>query len=250
MVNVIHRRMATLAAFSALTGGGIALTRTAWHDWGRMHLSGPVAADEVVALLATGCAAAVALWLALGMVVSAAVLLAGCRLPLFVPATLHRGVALALGVSLAAVALPAAAHPVPTQPTVVSSSATSVSVDSPLGTDSTWTVAGAASAQSALSEHTPIDPGWTPTPPTAPARTMALPPDPLLVSTPRAVDAVEQLAVRRGDTLWDLAARHLGADATDAEIATEWPRWHEANRDTIGSDPDLLLPGQLLLPPH
>ena len=43
--------------------------------------------------------------------------------------------------------------------------------------------------------------------------------------------------------------RHLGPDASDAEVAAEWPRWHEANRDVIGHDPDLLLPGQVLQAP-
>lgn len=55
--------------------------------------------------------------------------------------------------------------------------------------------------------------------------------------------------VRRGDTLWDIAARHLGPDATPAQIAAEWPRWHAANRAVIGSDPGLIRPGQVLTPP-
>ena len=53
----------------------------------------------------------------------------------------------------------------------------------------------------------------------------------------------------RGDSLWAIAARHLGPGATDAEVAREWPRWYAANRDTIGADPDLLLPGQVLRVP-
>jgi nucleoid-associated protein YgaU len=56
--------------------------------------------------------------------------------------------------------------------------------------------------------------------------------------------------VRRGDTLWDVVRHHLGPDATDAEVAAEWPRWHAANRDVIGADPDLLLPGQVLHAPE
>lgn len=61
--------------------------------------------------------------------------------------------------------------------------------------------------------------------------------------------ASEPLVVRRGDTLWDLAARCLGPDATDEEIATEWPRWYAVNRDVVGPDPDHILPGQQLVPP-
>ncbi|HET9658553.1 MAG TPA: LysM domain-containing protein, partial [Kineosporiaceae bacterium] len=59
----------------------------------------------------------------------------------------------------------------------------------------------------------------------------------------------EQVVVRRGDCLWDLAARRLGPMATAAEIAAESHRWYQANRGVIGPDPDLLRPGQLLRPP-
>jgi nucleoid-associated protein YgaU len=59
----------------------------------------------------------------------------------------------------------------------------------------------------------------------------------------------DEVVVRRGDTLWDIAARQLGPDASAADVAAEWPRWHRANREVIGSDPDLLLPGQRLVPP-
>jgi nucleoid-associated protein YgaU len=58
-----------------------------------------------------------------------------------------------------------------------------------------------------------------------------------------------EVVVHRGDSLWTIAARHLGPDATDADIAAEWPRWHAANRDTVGDDPDLILPGMILHPP-
>jgi LysM repeat protein len=57
------------------------------------------------------------------------------------------------------------------------------------------------------------------------------------------------VVVHRGDTLWDIAARHLGPDANNAQVAAEWPRWHAANRSTIGPDPNLILPGQRLRMP-
>jgi resuscitation-promoting factor RpfA len=59
----------------------------------------------------------------------------------------------------------------------------------------------------------------------------------------------DTIVVRRGDTLWSLASRHLGPGASDAEIATEWPRWFTMNRHVIGADPDHLLPGERLRPP-
>ncbi|GAB6936612.1 LysM peptidoglycan-binding domain-containing protein [Isoptericola variabilis] len=55
--------------------------------------------------------------------------------------------------------------------------------------------------------------------------------------------------VLRGDTLWDIAARSLGGSPTDAEVLREVTRWHAENRDVIGADPDLLLPGQILRAP-
>jgi len=50
--------------------------------------------------------------------------------------------------------------------------------------------------------------------------------------------------------LWSIAGRHLGPQATDAEIAAAWPRWYAANRDVIGADPNLLHPGQHLVAPQ
>lgn len=93
-------------------------------------------------------------------------------------------------------------------------------------------------------------PGWTPDrpasgrPPTAPSGVH------LVATVPLAGRAVaDEVVVRRGDTLWDIAARHLGPDATAAEIAVEWPRWHRANGEVIGPRPDHILPGQRLRPP-
>jgi nucleoid-associated protein YgaU len=57
------------------------------------------------------------------------------------------------------------------------------------------------------------------------------------------------VAVRAGDSLWAIAARALGPAASDVEIAAQWPRWYEANRNVIGADPNVLLPGQVLTPP-
>jgi nucleoid-associated protein YgaU len=59
----------------------------------------------------------------------------------------------------------------------------------------------------------------------------------------------DTVVVRRGDCLWDIAARRLGPDATDAQIAAEWPQWYATNRAVIGDRPDLLEPGQRLRPP-
>lgn len=86
-------------------------------------------------------------------------------------------------------------------------------------------------------------PGWLPT-----SHTPASPTDTIdLVSRGGGPDRV--VTVLRGDTLWAIAAAHLGPGAGAEEIAAEWPRWHQHNRAVIGADPDLIHPGQQLTPP-
>ena len=57
------------------------------------------------------------------------------------------------------------------------------------------------------------------------------------------------VTVRTGDSLWSLAADGLPAHAGDARIDRTWRTWYAANRPVVGPDPDLLLPGQRLVPP-
>ncbi len=61
--------------------------------------------------------------------------------------------------------------------------------------------------------------------------------------------AVAEVVVVSGDSLWSIAARHLGPGADAAEVAEAWPAWWDANRAVVGDDPDLLLPGQRLVVP-
>jgi nucleoid-associated protein YgaU len=92
--------------------------------------------------------------------------------------------------------------------------------------------------------------GWTPDRPATPRHTRPAGPVHLVTSPARARHpGVGEVVVHRGDSLWDLAARHLGPDASAADVAAEWPRWYAANRQVIGPDPDLLLPGERLVPP-
>jgi hypothetical protein len=57
-----------------------------------------------------------------------------------------------------------------------------------------------------------------------------------------------------GDCLWHIAAGHLldqlGRPPDHGEVAAAVQAWWSANADVIGPDPDLLLPGQVLLPPE
>ncbi|WP_346925338.1 LysM peptidoglycan-binding domain-containing protein [uncultured Arthrobacter sp.] len=58
------------------------------------------------------------------------------------------------------------------------------------------------------------------------------------------------VTVRPGDSLWTLSAARLGPFASDVDIALDWPRLYQANRDVIGANPHLLRPGQILrIPP-
>jgi hypothetical protein len=57
------------------------------------------------------------------------------------------------------------------------------------------------------------------------------------------------VVVAPGDTLWDIARRHLPAGASATDVAHAWPRWYAANRAVIGSDPSMLRPGTRLRSP-
>jgi hypothetical protein len=75
-------------------------------------------------------------------------------------------------------------------------------------------------------------PQWLPSRPPRPTESAPM------VSTARraSVDQDDEIVVRRGDTLWNLAERHLGPGTTDGAV--------------IGSDPDHLVPGERLRPPE
>lgn len=55
--------------------------------------------------------------------------------------------------------------------------------------------------------------------------------------------------VQEGDTLWDIAASALPDTASDQQIDAAWPHWYDTNSEVIGTDPNLLRPGQVLRPP-
>lgn len=120
-----------------------------------------------------------------------------------------------------------------------------------------WAVAGPGVSGPALPDPgwaAAPDPGWsaTPDPGWVPERPVVRPqPDLAALGARRSAPgpAVAEVVVRRGDSLWAVAARHLGPGATDAEIAAAWPRWYAANREVVGPDPDVLLPGQVLRAP-
>ena len=110
----------------------------------------------------------------------------------------------------------------------------------PLGADRH---AGTTAQQ--LPGHPDLQPQWQPQPPAAA-------PGPVVSAQLRAArepQADQDVVVRSGDTLWTIAARHLGPEASDVDVALEWPRWFDNNRAVIGSNPNALLPGQILKSP-
>ena len=60
----------------------------------------------------------------------------------------------------------------------------------------------------------------------------------------------EHVVVVPGDSLWSISEERLPPNATPQQVAIGVERIYALNRDRIGSDPDLIFPGQrLLLPP-
>ena len=56
------------------------------------------------------------------------------------------------------------------------------------------------------------------------------------------------ITVRSGDSLWSIAAAGLGSDADVADIDAAWRELYAVNRQAIGADPDLIVPGLDLQP--
>ena len=65
---------------------------------------------------------------------------------------------------------------------------------------------------------------------------------PAVVASPISSPTETAVEVAPGDTLWDIAARRLGAGAS-------WPAIYALNRDVIGPDPGVITPGQRLVLP-
>lgn len=124
-------------------------------------------------------------------------------------------------------------------------------------------VSGSATPTDAPNAARTSTPAWAPpsaAPTTAPSPAVTtigdVAPDALPVphgrpsaSAPHVTADGATVVVHRGDTLWDIAARHLPAGAGDAQVAAAWPAWYAANAATIGPDPDRILPGQVLVVP-
>jgi resuscitation-promoting factor RpfA len=122
-----------------------------------------------------------------------------------------------------------------------------VSVDRPLGAGPAADM-GRSGPAPALPLDRPAGP-FIALPPTPPSIVTPTAPAAIVAGVPHREAPREGYVVRRGDALWNIAARHLGPAASATDIAREWPRWYAANRSVIGPDPNLLRPGELLSPP-
>ncbi|MFC7491640.1 MULTISPECIES: LysM peptidoglycan-binding domain-containing protein [unclassified Knoellia] len=251
-----HLMARVVLAMGSLVVGGAAgwiLTRAWLSAHGSVTAPGPAASDELLALAAASIALAIVAWLGLSTVLEVLARLPGRvgRLAQgwsdrLTPVLARRVAAFVLGVGVGVAGGPtqAVAHPRPSS-----------------------TVASVADPGFVPSLPVP-DPGFGPTaaapgltPATRPAPTLPAPgftpaaprvrpqPDPGLVGGRPSPATGDEVVVHRGDTLWSIAARHLGPQASDAEIAAAWPRWFAQNRGLIGDDPDLILPGQILRAP-
>ena len=219
------------------------LTSTAALGWGTsgavaaVSAPGPAAFDDLLVLVAAGVAWTVLAWLTAGLLLclAAEARRTDGRLDrvarAVTPLAVRRLAALLLGLGLVGAPL-ALALPAQADRTVAAAAQLTGPTDPPA--------------------DVPALDRWTPDRPVAPAATSEAPTEPLalLVRRPHRGHVVsDHVVVRRGDTLWDIAARALGPDASVANIAASWPGWYAANRSSIGPDPDLILPGQRLRPP-
>lgn len=215
--------------------------------WSAAQVLPDASFDRLLEGTLAGFGAPVAVWLALSVTSSAWQIARGLPRPSFSPAVVHRLVGAVLGVAL--VAVPTAAQAAPT-PSSVSATSVAAAPESSQSLDPNWAAQDAPEAASASIPA--LEPGWTPTAADVPRPAADPAPSEVVGATRPERPGAEPAAVvvLRGESLWDIAARHLGPDATAVDIAEAWPQWWHANRDVIGSDPDLILPGQQLRVPQ
>lgn len=215
---------------------------TAVHDTGLR-----TGVDTLVELVVVGGGAALAAWLGLSTLIASLCLGAraaghvwrgGERLVARVaPSVVRRtlSVTIAAGIGLGS-ALGAQAAPPP---------AATVGVLQHEPGDLGWPVTDPGAPPSSPTAEPSATPTATPTAPTEPAPAPSTP----AASAVTGAGAARQVVVQPGDSLWEIARRHLPDGASQAQVAAAWPAWYEANQETVGPDPDLIRPGQVLLVP-
>ncbi|HEU5008686.1 MAG TPA: hypothetical protein VFT67_17065 [Jatrophihabitantaceae bacterium] len=227
-------------AVVALRGAPLRVARHAAHPGRWLDAAG---ADAVAGALAATALWLLAAWVAVGLLAALAGRLPGAAgvfaqriAAVALPRALYRAAvgAAGLGVLLSpAVASAAAPHPGGT-----ASAAASIPVPSPLTPTTSLRApqlpVDSAPVAGSPAVHAPAVRSGDVHPPAGPGRGAGTP----------------NVTVRPGDSLWRIAAAHLGRAPTAARVAGAWPRWFAANRAVIGADPDLLVPGEVLHAPH
>jgi hypothetical protein len=246
---------------------GFFLCAAGWSMVERWQLSaarrqGPDVDDLLGAVAVTAGLAIVAWWLFSMILASTAAVLGKCgrrraadRAGKCCPAFMRRLAVAALSVQLLSAPLAHADVPpdgpawVPTQAVAVEGVAVHELAVKPVAVQDVAVRDRAVQVQwSPTVSHVPaaaVRPEWRPSPPVADPGLMAAQPVRAEQSTP----PPGEVTVLAGDTLWDIASRHLGPAASDVDVALHWPRWYEANKARIGENPDVLLPGQILKAP-
>lgn len=268
-------------AAAALLSGAAHAVRTDGSPLGTGALallqSESLGVDSVVELVVTGGGAIAAAWVGLSALLGLACGLtaragrrwtAGERLvahsaPVLVRRLAHAAVGAGIGLALAAptaIALPGPAAGVGTAETEPAPHVLDLGWQPTTAAPADEAAPGAAAppdAGSPASEPSPAVPGTIAVEPAAPGQPDTPATEPAI---PVRVDLADRglpggggrpptVVVVPGDTLWEIAAAHLGDSPPDAEIAQAVTRWYAANRAAVGADPDLILPGLTLRAP-
>jgi len=232
-----------LAGASLVAGAAVGsiFLNTAREALSAIAAAGPAGPADGILLVVALSGALLSLWLGLGLALSALSALPGalgqaCSLlaARIAPAAVRKVVAFILGTALSAALVPgtAAARTGQVAPRPASVAAAQI------------VVSGVADAAPDASFRLVSDavPATDAAPP--PSWSLERPAPPAMRASP-----ADSVVVQSHDTLWSIAAQHLGPAATGADIDAEWHRWFAANRDVIGDDANLIAPGQLLSPP-
>ena len=247
--------LAAVSLVVAAAVGSIFLS-TSSDAWRAIAAAGPASpADGILIVVALG-GALLSLWVGLGTALSALSALPGALgqastllAARIAPTAVRKVVAFVLGTALSAALVPGTAvartgHEAPRAAVVASAQyaagALGSAVDSAPNASFSLVSDAVHTSNTIHAIHARNETDRAPAPSWSPER-----------STPSAnsEDRVVELVVHRGDSLWSIAARHLGPAATTSQIDAEWHRWFAANRLVIGNDPNTIRPGQVLSSP-
>ena len=247
--------LAAVSLVAAAAVGSIFLS-TSSDAWTAIAAAGPASpADGILIVVALG-GALLSLWVGLGTALSALSALPGALgqastllAARIAPTAVRKVVAFVLGTALSAALVPGTAvartrHEAPRAAVVASApyaaGALGSAVDSAPNASFSLVSDAVHTSNTIHAIHARNETDRAPAPSWSPER-----------RTPSANsgDRVVELVVHRGDSLWSIAARHLGPAATTSQIDAEWHRWFAANRLVIGDDPNAIRPGQVLSSP-